>query len=687
MVELNKLIIKLKAFIIIICCILAYLLFSFYNIYKDINFDTKTDYELYKKYLNYLDGPLTQEKEDFLNNENLIISKAKKNIETNFYKFFNNNIAPEEFENIYLKNESILQKELAFKKVWDKYDYVYENKENRYFLKGSSKYILQEKFNFLLYIGIILFVTPFLFIEKESKMIDLIRSSINGNIKTAKIKTLIIFIVTSIFVLLFQIIDLSLFIYQNGFHALFYPMQSLEIFATSNYNFNILSAFLIVTILRIIGYMGLSSFIIILTQNSNNKVLLYYLPITFLILIEILIDEKSNIYILPTPFSLMRGTGFLMGSLNEQRLGYTYVFNEIGVGYLIASLITTIIIIFLSIYTIYRKYINYRLIRKRKNLLCIVLFLILFLTGCKENDIIAQEYNNLLNQSFAIQNDNYIFYIIQNEIFMKNKNTSETIPIINNPFLKNISYRINAMFATNDALYYSITYSEGSDLTSRSINEIIKVSLDTLSENVLWKRILNQDRYFMDLIFLDKDENFSNISKIFIIDNKLYIVGTKSIITKNWLNKEKIVIKNLDDLIRGIKGNNCFYLSNDKKISSYNLKTGKIKKWNNKPIQEFILTEKGFLYCSYDGIGLISYEGEDMGIIKDIKAKGLRYDGKHIYFIKQNTNELYRMDLQGNNIEKIRDKVYSYEVSYNSDDLVIETFNENGDIKIQCIKK
>lgn len=687
MVELNKFFKNINADKIIVSCILIYLIFSSYRIYKDIGLNAKSDYDLYKTYMNYLNGPLTQEKEEYLNKENLLISEAKNKLTLSASNLFNNNINPEEFENIFIENEIILQKEIVFKEVWNRYSYVYENNENRYFLKGSHKYMLEEKLNSLLYIGIILFVIPFLYIEKENKMIDLIRTSLNGNIKVAKSKYRIIFASTVFFVLLFQMTDFFLFVFQNGFRALFYPMQSLEVFSTSSYSLNILSTFLIVTMLRIIGYMGFSALIIMITEISNYKALLYYLPITTLVLAEVLVKEKSNIYMWPTPFSLMRATGFLMGNVNEERLGYSYVFNEVRIEFLIASLIVTLVMIISSTCIIKKSYRNYRLTERIKNLGCILLVVIIFLTGCSGNNAVTEKQHNFHNQLFAAQNDDYIFYNIKNEIFMKNKKTTEIIPIIKDPFLENTSYNIGPMFANNHSLYYSIVYKEGDDITAKTTNEIIEVLLDSLGEEVLWERRMTQDTYFMDLIFAEGDDSFDSIFNVFVVNRKLYALGEESIVTPNFLNRKKVLIKNLEGEIKGTKGDQCFYLSIDKKIKSYDLKTGKVKLWSSKPVEEFILTGDGFLYSSYDGIGFIDYDGKDMGIITEIKAKSLGYDYKYIYFIKRNTDELYRMDLEGKNVEKIEEKVYFFEVSYNSDDLVIYFSNESGNIEVKDISK
>lgn len=687
MVELNKFIRGIAANRIILSCTLIYLFFCSYRIHEYANFDKKADQDLYEIYLNYLDGPLTQEKEDYLNKENLLISKSKNILLLSADNLFNNDISPEEFENIFRENEAILQREIAFKEVWNRYSYVYEDKENRYFLKGSHEYILEEKLNILLYVGIILVVVPFLYIEKENKMIDLIRTSINGNIKVAKSKCRIIFTSTVIFVMIFEVVDLLLFIYQNGFGALFYPMQSLEIFSTSNYSFNILGAFLIVTLLRIVGYVGFSALIIIITENSNYKALPYYLPITTLILVELLIREKSNIYLWPTPFSLMRATGFLMGNVNEQRLGYTYVFNEVRIEFMIASIIITLVIIFSSAFVIKKSYRNHRLTKRSISLGCILLSMIISLTGCRAKNAATEEQHNFHNQFFAAQNDDYIFYKIKNEIFMKNKNTLEITSMTNNPFLENTSFSIGTMFANNHSLYYSMTYEEGDDISARSTNEIIKVSLDSLSEDVLWKRRITQDTYFMDLIYAERDSSFESIFNVFVVDDKLYAMGEESIATPNFLNKEKIVIENLGGEIKGIKGHQCFYLSIDKKIKSYDLKTKKVKVWSSKPVEEFILTTNGFLYSSYDGIGFIDYNGDDLGIITEIKAKSLGCDDKNIYFIQRNTDDLYRMNLNGENIKKIGEKVFYFEVSYNSEDLVIYLLNEFGDVEVKVIPK
>lgn len=687
MVELNKFIAGTKARRIFISLILIYISFLFYRVYDYSDFKNTEERKLYQTYLTYLDGPLTQEKEDYLNNENLSISEAKNIMSSSADNLFSNNLSSDEFESLFNENETILKKELAFKEVWDRYSYVYEDRRNRFFLKGNGEYILEENINILLYMGIIFVVVPFLHIEKENGMIDLIRTSINGNKKVAKNKIRIIFIFTFIFVLIFQIVDLLLFIYQNGSQALFYPMQSLKIFSTSSYSFNILYVFFTITLLRIIGYIGFTALIIIITECSNFKALPYYVPITILILTQGAVKVKSKIYACPTPLSLMRATGFFMGNINEERLGSSYVFNEIQIEFLIASLFITLMTIILSIFIIIRSYKNYRLTENVKKLGFVFFAILILLTGCiKQNDE-SDELYNFHNQFFTAQNDDYIFYKTGNEIYMKNKKSLVITPVTKNPFLENMSYDIGPMFVNNDSFFYSLIYEEGDDISASSTNEIIKVSLESLVENIIWKRKITQETYFMDLIYLERNNFFDSIFNIFAINQKLYAVGEESVGIPNLFNREKIVIEKLDGYIKGIKGNKCFYLSVDKKIKSYDLKKKEVRIWNDKQFEEYILTIHGILYSSYDGIGFVDFNGEDLGVISGIKAKSLGYDGENIYFIKRNTSDLYRMNQIGENIEKINENIFYFEVSNNSDDLVVYSYNDFGDIEIKIISK
>ncbi|MBU5314531.1 hypothetical protein KQI38_21135 [Tissierella carlieri] len=45
------------------------------------------------------------------------------------------------------------------------------------------------------------------------------------------------------------------------------------------------------------------------------------------------------------------------------------------------------------------------------------------------------------------------------------------------------------------------------------------------------------------------------------------------------------------------------------------------------------------------------------------------------------------MDLNGENVEKIKEKVYFFEVSYNSDNLVIYFSNRSGNLEVKDISK
>ena len=91
---------------------------------------------------------MTQEKEDYLNNENLSISEENI-MSSSADNLFSNNLSSDEFESLFNENETIL-KRLAFKEVWDRYSYVYEDRRNR-FLKGNGEYIFEENINILLY--------------------------------------------------------------------------------------------------------------------------------------------------------------------------------------------------------------------------------------------------------------------------------------------------------------------------------------------------------------------------------------------------------------------------------------------------------------------------------------------------------------------------------------------------------
>lgn len=128
-----------------------------------------------------------------------------------------------------------------------------------------------------------------------------------GNFYKKKLN--IAFYWTIFLVVLFQLVDFLFLVNRIGIEALKYPLSSLTFFSTTPYSLTIGEGFLIASLLRIIGGLGLTSLLVIFCNFSKTKSSIYYILLTFVFLGKILVFKKEVFYYLPGFYSLFRAWG------------------------------------------------------------------------------------------------------------------------------------------------------------------------------------------------------------------------------------------------------------------------------------------------------------------------------------------------------------------------------------------
>lgn len=305
--------------------------------------DTKRQWKGYYELHNKLDGKLTKEKINFIIEENnrldKIISegtyskKYQKDSYTGYIfgdmylinKYFYN---PIKYLTYYKKNNDELvdnaNKNITF---YNKYNNKYEVKKNKFITRHYSGrqisdfyetvnwgQLFEYSFSDLLIILILVVsLVPIYVNEKKIKMNELILTCDKGDINYIYSKIIAVFIFVFFLISIFSIENFLLEkIYYNlsGYNM---PLYSIEAYQNTPLNISILSFYLLLNSLKILGAFNFSLILMLLSLISK-KVVIPFLVSCFFIVISIFSSAYFNsIYLgkaiiaLINPFTLLRG--------------------------------------------------------------------------------------------------------------------------------------------------------------------------------------------------------------------------------------------------------------------------------------------------------------------------------------------------------------------------------------------
>ena len=158
--------------------VLVLLLGTVWLIASDSPYDSameqyKSEYEWYLKKVN---GRCTDESSLYLEQEAEKIAKAKEKQNYLLESYYDGKISENEYEKGSRKTGKVLAHQNGFEVIYQQYLYICENAKNRYFLQtnGWTGLLGGGTLNFILFLGILLLVTPVFCSEYSCQMDALI---------------------------------------------------------------------------------------------------------------------------------------------------------------------------------------------------------------------------------------------------------------------------------------------------------------------------------------------------------------------------------------------------------------------------------------------------------------------------------------------------------------------------------
>lgn len=633
--EIKKLYIKQSGLLLFVLFVIAEIILLNAR-YPEKQFANDNTSHYYYAYMDEFSGKLTVEKEEKILSEQEIILNAQNSESLIMRKLWYNEYSSEsEFLADLAPVSEVVRRSQAFNLLYTDYGYAKESPENRYIMRYDYKGMTSDFPDIMLTVLVVL-GTALLFINEESsRMITFIRITENGMAKTlfAKYVSLVIFIGSAH--LFGTTSELLFMLFRGNANELLYPLQSIAFFGNCPYEISILGGFLCISAIRFLGYLFLSSFVILLSVILKNPLLTVFIPSAVCILQQFLFSPATPAYYLPT--GLLRAVGYYRGNSDETINKNTALsetvrdFTEIPLFHLILMLSTTALFI-IATAVIVRRYYEGAKIRPqtRKTAALLSLFIVALFSGCnteKTNDVIF----NAGEAMFFAQDENRYYVSDNTGITAVSKSDGTSTKLITDAFSFN-EKKDCRLALCKDYLYYHDH--------NRFDNSIVKVSLSELTAEAICSES-DKETGFLGLSAGKSPEGLSGemILSFFSDGSNVYIItyAGDGVYRLNGNKLECVVSETLYDTGKVcFDGRKIYYINRQLKLKAYDVVTGVVDEISVDFTKTVYYDGTRILYSNMNGIFAINPDNNTTKLLSEERADEITSDGENVVILQEN---------------------------------------------------
>ena len=612
----------------------------------------------YEWYLEKVNGYCTEESSLYLEQEAERIAKAKERQNSLLENYYDGKISESEYKKESREIEKVLERQNGFEVIYQQYLYICENAGNRCFLQTNGWMGLLGKgtLNFILFLGILLLVTPVFCSEYSCQMDTLILTSREGR-KSSLYKLLIMIVVVLFLSLSISLIEYGFYRFKYGLPDGDYPIQSIRYFADSSKSISLLEGYVYIGLLQMFGGVFLTILLMFISVLAKRYAITLLIGAVSVIIPYIGLS-KTCIYRLPLPLPFLLGTDFFAGNivLSDALMGDDkIIFAEVDTATLLTLLFVSILLCTLAAVWILRCNSNRWLIKsrqkKRAAAFTVMLSLALVVTGCSgRGKIKSAVYNSSANydcMGYEIIRDAGTF-----DYYLKNTSTGETYPLACSPMFGVFSdeEEVRAFYVCPPYLYYTTSVMESyvnrvgnynSNITKVSV---IELNLDTFEEKTIFEQITNSGRslFGIDYEMGDKWKFLDFHYAFFLNSESIFFVDNDGITQVNRFNGK---IVKLDIPTNGnisFDGESIFYKNEQEVLTRYYVSDNETYTYENIVAYDFCMDEQSIYYVSRtDGGCLYSCgkDGNNKELISNIPAMAVTCDTSNIYVLAKESGE------------------------------------------------
>lgn len=612
----------------------------------------------YEWYLEKVNGYCTDESSLYLEQEAERIAEAKGKQSTILENYYDGKISESEYKRESQEIEKVLQHQNGFEVIYQQYLYVCENVGNRCFLQTNGWMGLLGKgmLNFILFLGILLLITPAFCSEYSCQMDTLIMTSREGR-KSSMYKLLIMIVAVLFLSLSISLIEYGFYRFKYGLPDGDYPIQSIRYFADSSKDMSLLEGYVSTGLLRMFGGVFLTillMFISVLTKRYAITLLTGAMSV----IIPYIGLSKTSIYRLPLPLPFLLGTDFFAGDIVSRDAltgDEKIIFAEVDTVTLLTLLFVSILLCTLAAVWILRRNSNRWLMKsgqkKRAAALAVMLSLALAVTGCSgRGKIKSVVYNSSADydcMGYEIIRDARTF-----DYYLKNTSMGETYPLARSPMFGVFSdeEEVRSFYMCPPYLYYTTSAMESyvnwvgnynSNITKVSV---VELNLDTFEEKIIFEQITNSGRSLLGIDYETGDKwRFMDFHYAFFLNgDNIFFIDNDGITQVNRSTRRIIKMDIPTDGNISFDGESIFYKNEHGVLTRYYVPSNETYTYENIVAYDFCMDEQSIYYVSRtDGGYLYSCgkDGNNKELISNIPAMSVTYDTDNIYVLSKENGE------------------------------------------------
>ena len=617
--------------------------------------------EEYEWYLERLDGAYTEEKAAWLEQEAQAITETRNTRTRLQESYYSNQITAEQYERQIAEINTVLAHEHGFEAAYQQYLYICENTGNRYFLNtnGWAGLFSSQTLDFPLLFAVLILATTVFCSEYSCQMDALLRTAPQSR-KSAGCK--VVMTLCAVFALCggLALVRFAFFEIKYGLPNGEYPVQSIASFGGSTKNISLLTAYLILTVLRCFGSVYLAALLLFLSVLVKKYALTVVIGVAST-LIPYIGLSRQICYRLPLPLPFLLATGFLEGtsSVEDSLTGEAVMtFSERSPQELLALLGLSILCCVLMVWWVLRQNTNCwqsgRKPVRRCEAAVLSLLLLISLSGCSYGTSV----NGIYNSSSPSMSETYsVIFDDQTRTYsLENRATGTLKDLALSPLFGAFSdgESVQAVYVDATYIYYMTSRTEqyvdrvGSYNSTFTQVSIVQLNTETFEEQVVFEKITDSGRSLLGIDYTVGDTwmFLQYCYSFFLNDDSLFFI-TNNGITE--VGRTIQLTKMLDIPTRGniaFDGRTIFYINENSLLTAYDTKTHKARPFRNMVVSDFCLTDQGLYFinrmdsdcvylCGRDGVGSlkisnepalsVDYDGEEVTMI-------LKSDGKEVIF-------------------------------------------------------
>ncbi len=633
---MKKLYIKQFGLILTVILIIGEIIFVNY-LYPKREFTSDITERHFYEYMDKFSGKLTTEKEAEILAEQERIVDARNKTSAIEKRLYNGEYPNEEaFAAEYEENRLITERKEAFDLIFEQYSYALGSPNDRYLTVGDYSGMTAD-FPDVLLLALVIFLTAILFLNEESSgVITFVRISANGKQKTffGKLAAISSFILSA--QIFRTVLELLIMISRGDIRELSYPIRTIEFFQTSPYNVTILQGFMVISALRLLGYLFVAALIILLSVTLRKALFTIFIPSAVCLLQQFAFDPATPAYYIPTGF--LRGMGYLRGSLTTTDfLGEEIeIFSRIPLSFLIILVIATIVFIAIALKAAYNYY-SCKRFKPHKRILAAITAVSLCgaLSGCthiSQNDVKF----NLRENMFFTQNANNFYISTSENILQISKDNEADISLIHRVFDDSLNLFFTPVLMANNNLYY---------LNGMTVNAL---SLSDYSSKKVYSEKYFDQSGFLDIKLTAEPDLSGTLGVItgFFTDGKIfyYIYGSRV-----YKNGKCIINDDVYGSMISFDGRKIYYINELLQLKCYDTATGEIARLPGEFVRSIYYDGTRLLFSDKNGIFALNSADNTAVKISDFTAKQITSDGENIvclnggklYLLKDTPVEVY----------------------------------------------